>query len=62
MTQEDEGVAPRTWWQRTAKQLARRHPGFPLAGEVAQRIADHHAAQLPLGWESVPVMDEGDDE
>ena len=24
--------------------------------EAAQRIADHHEARLPLGWEGVPIM------
>jgi hypothetical protein len=43
-------------WRVTADVLERRHPGFPLAGEVARRIADHHEARLPLGWESVPIM------
>lgn len=28
--------------------------------ETARRIADHHAARLPTGWESVPIIT-GDD-
>ena len=43
-------------WQRTATRLERHCPDFPLAHEVAYRLADHHAAALPIGWESVPVM------
>ena len=27
-----------------------------MKSEVAQRIADHHEARLPLGWEGVPIM------
>ena len=43
-------------WSTVAIVLARRHPGFPLAGQTAKRIADHHKARLPLGYESVPVQ------
>ena len=44
-------------WRVTADVLERNHPDFPIAGEVARRIADHHEARLPVGYESVPVMD-----
>ena len=56
------GVKPETTntkadaWSVTADVLERRHPDFPLASEVARRIADHHEARLPLGYESVPVQ------
>lgn len=56
------GVKPETTntkadaWRTTSRVLARRHPAFPLAGEVARRIADHHEARLPAGWESVPIV------
>ena len=43
-------------WRTVGRVLSRREPGFPIAGEVAQRIADHHEARLPLGWEGVPIM------
>ena len=42
-------------WRTVGQVLARRHPDFTLAGETAKRIADHHDARLPLGWESVPI-------
>ena len=42
-------------WATVAIVLARRHPDFPLAGETAKRIADHHEARLPLGWETTPI-------
>lgn len=44
-------------WQRAASRLERHHPEFAIGYETAYRIADHHAARLPLGWESVPIMD-----
>ena len=43
-------------WSTVAIVLARRHPDFPIASETAKRIADHHEARLPLGYESVPVQ------
>jgi hypothetical protein len=43
-------------WHACADVLERRHPDFPLAGEVARRIADHHEARMPLGYESVPII------
>ena len=43
-------------WRTVGEILTRRHPEFPLAGETAKRIADHHEARLPLGYESVPVQ------
>jgi hypothetical protein len=43
-------------WRTVGRVLQRREPEFPLAGEVAQRIADHHEARLPLGWESVGIV------
>ena len=43
-------------WQRVAAHLERNCPDFPLAYEVAYRLADHHAAALPIGWESAPLM------
>ena len=43
-------------WRTVGEILTRRHPDFPLAVEVAKRIADHHEARLPLGYESVPVQ------
>ena len=43
-------------WRTVGRVLSRREPEFPLAGEVAQRIADHHEARLPVGWESVPII------
>ena len=42
-------------WRTVGDILTRRHPDFPLASETAKRIADHHAARLPLGWETVPI-------
>ena len=43
-------------WRTVGRVLSRREPEFPPAGEVAQRIADHHEARLPVGWESVPII------
>ena len=43
-------------WRTVGRVLSRREPDFPIAGEVAQRIADHHEARLPLGWEGVPII------
>ena len=43
-------------WRTVGDILTRRHPDFTIAGETAKRIADHHAARLPLGYESVPVQ------
>ena len=43
-------------WRTVGRVLSRREPDFTIAGEVARRIADHHEARLPLGYESVPVQ------
>jgi len=48
-------------WATVAGVLERRHPDFPLASETAHRLAGHHAARLPAGYESVPIIT-GDDE
>ena len=43
-------------WRTVALVLQRRHPDFPLASETAQRIADHHEARMPVGYEQHPVI------
>ena len=43
-------------WRTVAIVLQRRHPDFPLASETARRIADHHEARLPAGYESAPII------
>jgi len=43
-------------WVRVSKWCERREPDFPIAAEVAARIADHHAAQLPMGYEAIPII------
>lgn len=45
-------------WATVGRVLSRREPDFPIAGEVAQRLADHYEARLPIGWESVPIVAE----
>jgi hypothetical protein len=49
-------------WQRAAAHLERTCPDFPLAHEVAYRLACHHAARLPLGFETTPIMGVGEPE
>ena len=49
-------------WRTVGRVLSRREPYFPIAGEVAQRIADHHEARLPAGYESIPIIDVWDPE
>ena len=44
-------------WRTVAIVLQRRHPDFPMASETARRIADHHEARLPAGYESIPIID-----
>ena len=47
-------------WRYVGDKLALDWPDFPIASEVAHRIADAKEARLPMGWESVPLID-GDD-
>lgn len=55
-TPKPPGEDDRWAWDKVGDALKAAHPEFPIAAEVAYRIAMHHRqARLPLGWEGIEV-------